>query len=259
MTMANRQNSSVLVNQAISKLLDYRIENVPRDSDHLRLLHPTAQKSPNYADTHAKATVEAARQWEEWRRKNSSQAKRAAKKTKGTILILIAWILLVLNVLAVIGSLHAIENTNGFLFQMGMLAFSAFILSWMTWLYLKGKAGGIVAVQLIIIVALLVTFVSMVKESGDVTTVMTNIRRLGRTLSCSFHSTTAVTRKPMCRVVNGILYSEDKPSAVVGDQIIHEGDILRYFNVVRIYKDKVEFEKNDKRWTQSIENRLLAY
>ena len=237
--------------------------------DLLHLLQPTTQNSPNYADTHAKATVQAARQWEEWRRKSSPLAERPTKKTKGIVLVLIAWILLVLNVLAVMGSLkygpnlakssHAIENTNGFLFQMGMLAFGAFVLSWTTWLCLKGKAGGIVAVQLIIIMALAVTFASVVKKSGDVMTVITNIRGLGRTLLCSFPSITPVTRKPMYQIVNGILYSEDKPSAVIGDQIVHEGDILRYFNVVKIYKDKVEFEKNGKRWTQSIENKLWTY
>jgi hypothetical protein len=257
--MENRQDNSVLVNQAISKLLDYRIENVPGDSDHLRLLHPTTQKFPDYADTHAKATVETAQQWEKWHSRSVPLAKHTTKRTKGKILIFIAWIFLVLNVLAVIGSLHAIENTNGFLFQMGMLAFGAFVLSWMTWLYLKGGAGGMVAVQLIIIVALSVTFASVVKEPGNVMTVMTNIRRLGRTFLCSFHSITPVTRKPMYRLVSGILYSENEPSAVVGSQIVHEGDTLDGINVVKIYKDKVEFEKDGKRWTQSIESKPSVY
>ncbi len=265
--MANREKKSILVGQAISKLLDSQSVKVPENSALLNLFRPTTQKPPDYTDTHAKATVEAARQWEEWRRKSSPQTKRAAKKTKGVVLILIAWILLVLNVLVVIGSLEygqnfslrlrSIENTNGFLFQVGVLVFGAFVLACTT--YLRNRAGGNAAVSLLIIMALSVTLASLVKESGGVMTIITNIRGLGRTLLGSLPDNKAVTKKPTFRLVNGILYSEDKPSAVIGSQIVREGDTLRYFNVVKIYRDKVEFEKDGKRWTQSIENRLLTY
>lgn len=265
--MANRQNSSVLVNKTISKLPGYRSEGVPRDSELFDLFHPTTQKSPDYADDFTEDAGQDIRQRIKRQVKSSPLTKGTTKKAKGTALIFIAWILLVLNFLAVMGSLaygpnsapsmRAVENTNGFSFRIGMLACGAFVLACTT--YLRKRAGGNVVVPFLIIMALSVTLASLVKESGDVKAVITNIRGLGQTLLCFFHSTTPVTREPMCQIVNGILYSEDKPSAILGNQIVHEGDILRHFNVVRIYRDKVEFERNGERWTQPIENRLLTY
>lgn len=50
--------------------------------------------------------------------------------------------------------------------------------------------------------------------------------------------------------LNGILYSEDEPSAIIGGKIVKEGDLIDGVKVVRIHRNMVEFEKNDKRWTQ---------
>lgn len=262
-TMANRKKNSVLMSQVVSKLLDSPSVKVPENRDILNLLYPTAQKSPDCGNTRAKATMQAVRPWAEWWRKYSDLSRHFTKTDKA--LILIAWVLLVLNVLAVMGNLkhesniplilHVTENT-GFLFHIGVLAFGAFILAWVTWLYLKNRTGGAIAVPILIIIALSVTLVSFTKESDNV---ITNIRGLGRNLLCSFFTFTPVTTTPVYRVVSGILYSEDEPSAVVGDQIVHEGDALHGINVVKIYKDKVEFEKNGQRWTQVIEKRPTTY
>jgi len=54
-------------------------------------------------------------------------------------------------------------------------------------------------------------------------------------------------------VVTGVLYSEDKPSAIVDHKIVHEGDTIDSVTVVKIYKDKVEFEKNNKKWEQKVQ------
>lgn len=53
-------------------------------------------------------------------------------------------------------------------------------------------------------------------------------------------------------VVTGITYVEEEPSAVVGYDIVHEGDTIHGVKVVKIYRDKVEFEKDGKRWTQEV-------
>ena len=53
-------------------------------------------------------------------------------------------------------------------------------------------------------------------------------------------------------IVKGILYSEDNPSAVIGNQIVHEGDTIRGVSVIKISYDSVEFEMNGKRWTQKV-------
>jgi len=54
-------------------------------------------------------------------------------------------------------------------------------------------------------------------------------------------------------VVKGIMYSEDSRSAVIGNQIVHEGERIRGATVVRISKDNVEFEMNGKKWTQAVQ------
>ncbi len=54
-------------------------------------------------------------------------------------------------------------------------------------------------------------------------------------------------------VVRGIVYSEDNPSAVVSNEIVHEGDEIAGATVVKINKNSVEFEMNGKTWTQKVE------
>ena len=60
------------------------------------------------------------------------------------------------------------------------------------------------------------------------------------------------TRTLVKLIVKGILYAEDKASAVIGNQIVHEGEKIRGVTVVKISKDSVEFEMNGKRWTQKV-------
>ncbi len=54
-------------------------------------------------------------------------------------------------------------------------------------------------------------------------------------------------------IVKGIVFSEDRASAVIGDQIVHEGDKISEITVVKINRDNVEFEINGKKWTQSVQ------
>jgi len=60
--------------------------------------------------------------------------------------------------------------------------------------------------------------------------------------------------EPEKLIVRSILHTQDRSSAVVGTQIVHEGDVTLGTTIVRIYRDKVEFEKGGKTWTQKIEN-----
>ena len=53
--------------------------------------------------------------------------------------------------------------------------------------------------------------------------------------------------------VRGILYSQDKPSAVIGNQIVHEGEKVSGATIQKINKDSVEFELDGKKWTQQIQ------
>ncbi|KPL23519.1 MAG: hypothetical protein AMJ75_05865 [Phycisphaerae bacterium SM1_79] len=53
-------------------------------------------------------------------------------------------------------------------------------------------------------------------------------------------------------IVRDIVYSEDKPSALVGSKIVYVGDVINDITVVKIDRDSVEFEKNGDRWEQKV-------
>ena len=55
-------------------------------------------------------------------------------------------------------------------------------------------------------------------------------------------------------LVTGIV-SGDKPSAVISGKIVGEGDLVQGIRIVKIYKDKVEFEKDGKRWGQRVKEK----
>ncbi len=52
--------------------------------------------------------------------------------------------------------------------------------------------------------------------------------------------------------VRGILYSQDKPSAVIGDKIVHLNDKIDNATIVQIDRDFVVFEKDGKRWMKKV-------
>jgi hypothetical protein len=59
-----------------------------------------------------------------------------------------------------------------------------------------------------------------------------------------------VVVSPKETALKGILYSEDNPSALIGETIVREGDIIDGVKVVKINRDTVEFEKDGEKWTQ---------
>jgi len=56
-------------------------------------------------------------------------------------------------------------------------------------------------------------------------------------------------------IVAGITYSEERPLAVIDEKVVHEGDTIHGVRIVKIYRDKVEFEKNGQRWNQKVQER----
>ena len=54
--------------------------------------------------------------------------------------------------------------------------------------------------------------------------------------------------------LKGILYSDDRPSAVIGDKRLYEGDTFNKVKIVKIHKTEVDFERGDKTWTQQVKN-----
>lgn len=52
--------------------------------------------------------------------------------------------------------------------------------------------------------------------------------------------------------VGGIVYSADNPSAVIGNEIVHEGDTIGGVTILKINQDSVEFTSQGKVWTQKV-------
>ena len=54
-------------------------------------------------------------------------------------------------------------------------------------------------------------------------------------------------------IIKGIVYSKDNPSAVIGSQIVHEGDKVSGATIVKINEKSINFEMNGKKWTQKVQ------
>ena len=53
-------------------------------------------------------------------------------------------------------------------------------------------------------------------------------------------------------MIKDIVYSHDKPSAVIGSRIVYVGDKINGATVIKIDRDSVEFEKDGERWEQNV-------
>jgi hypothetical protein len=53
-------------------------------------------------------------------------------------------------------------------------------------------------------------------------------------------------------IVRDIVFSTDKPSAVIGSKIVYVGDVINNSTVVKINRNSVEFEKDGERWEQNV-------
>jgi hypothetical protein len=60
------------------------------------------------------------------------------------------------------------------------------------------------------------------------------------------------TEPPVDLVVTGILLSEDKPAAIVDTQVVHEGQQIAGATVEKIDRDGIQFERNGRRWKQTV-------
>jgi hypothetical protein len=53
-------------------------------------------------------------------------------------------------------------------------------------------------------------------------------------------------------LISGILYSADRPAAIVGSKIVYQQDKLGDVRIVKISVGAVDFDKNGRTWTQKI-------
>jgi hypothetical protein len=72
-----------------------------------------------------------------------------------------------------------------------------------------------------------------------------NTQEPGRNVATSGTQTTAIR-------IRGLVYSQDKPSIVVGNEIFHIGDKVNGATIVRINRDSVEFERDGETWVRKV-------
>ena len=61
-------------------------------------------------------------------------------------------------------------------------------------------------------------------------------------------------------VVIAIFYNEDNPSAMIaGIGTVYEADTIYEVKIIKIYRDKVEFEKKGRSWTQKVREQPATY
>ena len=53
-------------------------------------------------------------------------------------------------------------------------------------------------------------------------------------------------------VVVGIICNAENPTALINNEIVHEGDTINGVRVIKISRDKIQFEKNSSVWTQKV-------
>jgi len=58
-------------------------------------------------------------------------------------------------------------------------------------------------------------------------------------------------------IIKDIVYSHDKPSAVIGSRIIYEGNEINGMTILKINKDSIEFEKDGVKWEQNVRDGKL--
>jgi len=66
------------------------------------------------------------------------------------------------------------------------------------------------------------------------------------------NDTTIKTKTTRIATIKDIVYSEDKPSAVIGNLIVYIGDKVNGATIVKINRDSVEFEKDGERLIRKI-------
>lgn len=67
-------------------------------------------------------------------------------------------------------------------------------------------------------------------------------------------------RPPLAQgVVTGIVYSEDRPSAIIDGRIVYERDTILRVRVVKIHRNKVDFVKSGRQWSQEVRQTPSSY
>ena len=183
-------------------------------------------------------------------------ARRAQKAILPSLLIGLGWALLTWNVVELItgggfsGHANFAEQTvrtiSARFLQVLMLAFGAVALTLAAYLHFKQNYTRTTLVATAIIIIIL-TFALLFPAYSPVSA--------GAEDAASGKANPQLTNSELAveGLVSGIVFSDDRPAAVVGTQVLYEGDVVRGVTVVKITIDKVQFEKGGRLWTQAVQ------
>jgi hypothetical protein len=169
-------------------------------------------------------------------------------------LIIAGWVLLALNIWVVLTNPHygyraslgrgTVEIALGYLIHLTVLGLGVVALSLVAWLHFKQRYGGTPIASVLIIMVLSLSLAFRARPPAPA---VQGTRRSDANLPSASEDPL-----PADRTVTGIVFSPDRPSAVVGSQVLYEGDATQGVTVVRIYRDKVQFERDGVKWTQAV-------
>lgn len=115
------------------------------------------------------------------------------------------------------------------------------------------KMAMLIPVLSIVLLVVLNKFHDMPLLGGEWLRLGTYQAMVGDIAKSGFSSIEDDSQHPVRLEVRGIAYSSDKPSAVVGTTIVHEGDVILGATVVGISRGSVKFEVNGESWTQKVQ------
>lgn len=78
-------------------------------------------------------------------------------------------------------------------------------------------------------------------------------KMVGEIVESGFSSIEDDSQHPVRLKVRGIAFTSERPSAVVGTTIVHEGDVVLGATIVEISRGSVKFEVNGETWTQKVQ------
>lgn len=173
-----------------------------------------------------------------------------------SLIIILGWALLALNVFVLLGGStmlfsdnlaeHAARTISTNFLHSAMLAFGAIALTLVAYLHFKQNypraalTSGAIAAVLAFSLMYPTTSPASMNANGD----------------AADNAATELTASEVFAegLVSGIVFSDDRPAAVVGTQVLYEGDVKNGVTVVKITKEEVQFEKNGRLWTQKVQS-----
>lgn len=111
----------------------------------------------------------------------------------------------------------------------------------------------LIPVLSILLLVVLNKFHGMPLLGGEWLRLGTYQKMVGEIVQSGFSSVEDGGQNPVRLKVRGVAFTSERPSAVIGTTIVHEGDVVLGATVMKINKGSVEFKVNGERWTQKVQ------